>query len=91
MYLINEVNASTNLIVAHDTKATSAASKRDSSSMKMLATVTTIYLPGAFVAALFSMNMFNRFASDGAPVVSERFWVYWSVAIPLTLVTVGLW
>ena len=80
-----------NLAVAHDTKTIAMASKRDSSSMKMLAAVTTIFPPGAFVATLFSMNMFNWFASDGTPVVSPRFWMYWSVTIPLTLITVGSW
>jgi Mg2+ and Co2+ transporter CorA len=91
LHLVNEANASTNLAVAHDTRVIAVANKHDSSSMKMLAAVTTTFLPGAFVASLFSMNMFNWFASDGAPVISERFWVYWSVTIPLTLITVGLW
>ncbi|MCJ1467675.1 hypothetical protein MMC07_006300 [Pseudocyphellaria aurata] len=91
MHLVNEANASTNLAVAHDTKDIAVASHHDSSSMKMLAAVTTAFLPGAFVAALFSMNMFDWFASGGAPVVSGRFWVYWSVTLPLTFITVGLW
>lgn len=91
MHLVNKTNASTNLAVAHDTRIIAIASKYDSSSMRMLTILTTIFLPGAFEASLFSMNMFNWFASDGDSVISERFWVYWTVTIPLTLITVGLW
>lgn len=90
-HLVAQTNASINLAVAQDTKTIAAASKHDSSSMKMLAAVTTIFLPGAFTSSLFSMSMFNWSATDGIPVVSERLWIYWSIAIPLTLVTVGIW
>jgi Mg2+ and Co2+ transporter CorA len=90
-HLVNQANAFTNLAVARDTKTLAIASKRDSSSMKILAAVTTAFLPGAFVAALFSMNMFNWSAGDGAPIVSGRFWIYWSITVPLTLITVGIW
>lgn len=90
-HLVASANASTNLAVAHDTRAVAVASKRDASSMKMLAAVTTTFLPGAFVATLFSMDMFDWFAGEGERVVSARFWVYWSVTVPLTLITVGTW
>lgn len=76
MHLVNKTNASTNLAVAHDTRVIAIANKYDSSSMRMLAILTTIFLPGALVASLFSMNKFNWFASDGDSVSSERFWVY---------------
>jgi len=93
LHLVNQSNARTNLAVAHDTNVLSIAAKQDSTSMKILATVTTTFLPGAFVAALFSMNMFDWFASsdDGVPVVSKYFWIYWAIAIPLTAITIGTW
>ncbi|KAL2856817.1 hypothetical protein BJX68DRAFT_192049 [Aspergillus pseudodeflectus] len=67
-----------------------AVAGRDSTSMKILAFITTIFLPGSYVATLFSMNMFNweEAASD---TVSPRFWIYWVVAAPLTLLTLGGW
>ncbi|KAL2846200.1 hypothetical protein BJY01DRAFT_175953 [Aspergillus pseudoustus] len=67
-----------------------AVAGRDSTSMKILAFITTIFLPGSYVATLFSMNMFNweEAASD---TVSPRFWIYWVVAGPLTLLTLGGW
>lgn len=30
--------------------------------------------------------MFNWQASDGSQIVSRWFWVYWAVAVPLTVV-----
>jgi hypothetical protein len=36
--------------------------------------------------ALFSMSMFNWNAGPGERVVSSRFWVYWAIAAPLTVV-----
>lgn len=90
-HLLNQANAAVNLETARDMKLLALASKHDSSSMKILTAVTTIFLPGAFVATLFSTNMFNWFAGDSELVVSERFWIYWSVTIPLTLITVGIW
>jgi len=32
------------------------------------------------------MPMFNWQASDGSQIVSGWFWVYWAVAVPLTVV-----
>jgi hypothetical protein len=90
-HLINQADASTNFRVAHDMKILAIACRSDSMSMKILAAVTTTFLPGAFVATLFSMDMFDWFAGHGTPVVSGRFWIYWSVTIPLTLLTVGIW
>ncbi|CAF9910965.1 MAG: hypothetical protein HETSPECPRED_010250 [Heterodermia speciosa] len=90
-HLVAQANASINLAVAQDTKTIAAASKHDSSSIKMLAAVTTVFLPGAFTSSLFSMSMFNWLGTDGSPVVSERLWIYWSITIPLTVVTLGIW
>ncbi|ORY19019.1 hypothetical protein BCR34DRAFT_582580 [Clohesyomyces aquaticus] len=67
-----------------------AASSRDSAAMKTLAFLTTLFLPGTFVATVFSTGMFNwRRSDDGTgdrKVVSELFWVYWALAVPLTIV-----
>ncbi|KAL4950666.1 hypothetical protein BDW69DRAFT_187160 [Aspergillus filifer] len=71
-----------------------ATAGRDSTSMKILAFITTIFLPGSFVATLFSMEMFTWEApgsnADGASV-SPSFWIYWAVAAPLTAVTLSGW
>ncbi|KAH6645003.1 hypothetical protein BKA67DRAFT_586711 [Truncatella angustata] len=88
--------------VAQDDGQTSArlaaSAGKDSTSMKIIALITAAYLPGTFVATLFSMGMFDWRGSssdsgDGAPMsfVSPNFWIYWTVAIPLTILTLIGW
>lgn len=88
------------------------ASSRDSSSVKALAVITAIFLPGEFLGTLFGVSMFDWQATgedaaggeltarepgisttsrDPMPVLSSLFWVYWSTAIPLTLVVLCAW
>ncbi|KAI7160189.1 hypothetical protein KC316_g12134 [Hortaea werneckii] len=62
-----------------------STSKADSSAMKALAVLSTLFLPGTFISALFSMSMFDWRAPDGQPIVSDHFWVYWALTIPITL------
>jgi hypothetical protein len=70
-------------------------SGRDSTSMKILALISAFFLPGTFVATLFSMSMFQwQPNGGGGDVVSEKFWIYWAAAVPLTAITVigwGVW
>ncbi|RYP89166.1 hypothetical protein DL770_004538 [Monosporascus sp. CRB-9-2] len=81
------------------------ASTRDSSSMKALAVITALFLPGDFIGTLFGVEMFNwqhgtagdpsvsRDAPPGLPkpVIMPSFWVYWAVTTPLTLFIITLW
>lgn len=54
-------------------------SGRDSASMKILAFITTIFLPCTFVATMFSMDMFSwrHDPAPGASPFSSQFWIYW--------------
>ncbi|KAI0182069.1 hypothetical protein GGR52DRAFT_66439 [Hypoxylon sp. FL1284] len=81
------------------------ASTRDSSSMKALAVITAIFLPGEYIGTLFGVSMFDwesGTAADAAlgddapagyphPVVMPSFWIYWAFTLPLTLVIVAGW
>lgn len=81
------------------------ASTRDSSSMKALAVITAVFLPGEYIGTLFGVSMFNwqegtagdpaisEDAPDGwpHPVVMPSFWIYWAFTIPLTLFIVAAW
>ncbi|KAI1176620.1 hypothetical protein F4777DRAFT_266407 [Nemania sp. FL0916] len=66
-----------------------AASSRDSAAMKTLAFLTTLFLPGTFVATIFSTDFFD-WQSNGV-VVSRLFWVYWAWAVPLTIIVAVGW
>jgi Mg2+ and Co2+ transporter CorA len=54
--------------------------------MKTLAYVTMIFLPGTFVASFFAMPLLNWDAERAGEVPNPRFWIYWVVTVPLTLV-----
>jgi hypothetical protein len=65
--------------------------KEDSYAMRTIAIMSIIFLPGTFVSSFFSMDMFDWQALKGASVVSYRFWIYWAVTAPLTVVVVSVW
>ncbi|OIW27642.1 hypothetical protein CONLIGDRAFT_671387 [Coniochaeta ligniaria NRRL 30616] len=81
------------------------ASTRDSSSMKALAVITALFLPGDFMASLFGMSMFDwqdvgdddsdaspaNASEPKHPIVTSRFWVYWSITLPLTITILCIW
>lgn len=48
--LIAQLDGMVNIGLAKDSKEIAAASKRDSSAMKIVAVLTTFFLPGTFVA-----------------------------------------
>ena len=65
--------------------------KEDSYAMRTIAVMSILFLPGTFVSSFFSMDMFDWQAPKGASVVSFRFWIYWAVTAPLTVVVVSIW
>ncbi|KAI1478425.1 hypothetical protein F4774DRAFT_419463 [Daldinia eschscholtzii] len=60
----------------------------DSWSMKVIAIMTMIFLPGMFFASLFSVPLLHW---DEERVVGNNFWVYWAFTIPSTVLIVTLW
>ncbi|KAF9638455.1 hypothetical protein BFW01_g9352 [Lasiodiplodia theobromae] len=75
--------AKVNHQMARDSARLASAAKRDSSSMKTIAILTTVFLPGTFVSALFSTPLVE---SD-----PSQFWIYWAITVPLTGLVMGLW
>ncbi|KAM3522394.1 hypothetical protein MY4038_008632 [Beauveria bassiana] len=72
------------------------ASYRDSSSMKTLAIVTMLFLPGSFVSAMFSMPMFkwDKADPDSSSIgvgLLPQFGLYWAITLPLTIATFFLY
>ncbi|KAK4942102.1 hypothetical protein LTR10_018138 [Elasticomyces elasticus] len=82
--LRNEINLGFNLVVQHD-----------SASMKTIAVVTLAFLPATFVSTVFSMSFFSMsFNDDNGKEewnVSNKFWIYWVLAVPLTILTLLCW
>lgn len=70
-------------------------SKRDSIAMKTIAILGIVFLPGTFVATLFSINMFDwgglNSGETKSLTVSRSIWIYWAITVPLTIVTFLVW
>ncbi|KLU82099.1 hypothetical protein MAPG_01176 [Magnaporthiopsis poae ATCC 64411] len=62
--------------------------KRDSQHMRSIALLTMVFLPGTFLASVFSMSFFDW--KEGASV-SSYIWIYFVIAIFMTLLVIGLW
>ncbi|KAM3074791.1 hypothetical protein ACMFMG_008205 [Clarireedia jacksonii] len=56
-----------------------------------IALLGVIFLPGTFLAAIFSTTFFNFQSGDNAGVVSKKFYIYWATTIPMTLFLFVLW
>ena len=68
-----------------------AITKDDSFAMRTIAIMTIVFLPATAISSLFSTSMFDWQAAAGSPVVSIRFCIYLTIAIPLTFLVFGLW
>ena len=75
-----------------DQRRIAQASKKDGNALKRLSMMGAVFLPGTFIASLFSMVFFNFRASDAdgkAKIdVAPQLWIYFAVAGPLTLAVV---
>ncbi|RFU31736.1 hypothetical protein B7463_g4618, partial [Scytalidium lignicola] len=90
--IIAQKQSQLNFQIAGEQRKLAVASKREGSSVKMLSLLGTIFLPGTYIASMFSTTFFNfQNASDMNSDVSPRFWIYWAVTIPATLIIVSIW
>ncbi|KAF4241730.1 hypothetical protein CNMCM8980_002254 [Aspergillus fumigatiaffinis] len=64
----------------------------DSTTVRVITTVTLIYLPFTFMATVLGMSSFFEMdPTDHNLVVSPKFWVYVVFSIPLTAATLFYW
>ncbi|KAI3329532.1 hypothetical protein F4824DRAFT_516836 [Ustulina deusta] len=66
------------------------ASKRDSTSMKTLTFLGSLFLPGTFISSIFSMSFFD-FSKDLRNSASSNLWLYFVLMVPLTIFFIGVW
>ncbi|CZR68850.1 uncharacterized protein PAC_18750 [Phialocephala subalpina] len=62
-----------------------ARTKRDNTVMKVIAVLTALFLPGTFIATIFSMQVFNW---DQENPIGPHFKTYWYFTAPITTVLV---
>ncbi|OTB06048.1 hypothetical protein M426DRAFT_319415 [Hypoxylon sp. CI-4A] len=86
-----------NLEIASQQRRLAHATKRDGTAMKTLSLLGAVFLPGTFMASVFSMTFFdfnvgpdNDSSGEGA-TVSGLLWIYFAVTVPLTVLIVGSW
>lgn len=84
--LQNEIQLTFQTVARHD----ALIMMDDSAALKTLAFVTFTFLPPTFICAVFSMSFFNYDQSLGWRV-SGKFWVYWAVTVPTTIISGALW
>jgi len=80
-----------NLMTRYDASSSIAiakSAKKDSTSMKAIAIMTMVFLPGTFFAALFAVPSLQW---DASPVIQSNHWVYWAFAVPSTLLVMAVW
>ncbi|QYS97778.1 hypothetical protein H0G86_004991 [Trichoderma simmonsii] len=88
---LSQMEGRLNLEIASGSKKLAYASGRESKSMKGISLLGTIFLPGTFLASIFSTTFFDfGKGTDAAAVVSPKFWLYLVFTIPFTLIVVGL-
>ncbi|RYP14770.1 hypothetical protein DL765_006147 [Monosporascus sp. GIB2] len=94
----SQTNFLLNTITQSDAAYTAAIAldgKRDSSAMKTIAILGIVFLPGTYVATLFSIDMFDWGGVDSRGTsgltVSSSMWIYWAITVPLTVVTFLVW
>ncbi|KAH7416743.1 hypothetical protein BKA64DRAFT_655996 [Cadophora sp. MPI-SDFR-AT-0126] len=81
---MTQKDAKINIALVESSAAIAKAAKADSSAMKTIAVLGMFFLPGAFVAAVFAMPVFD-WDSNGKPFVKPAFKYYWAITAPLTL------
>ncbi|PHH72072.1 hypothetical protein CDD80_4798 [Ophiocordyceps camponoti-rufipedis] len=77
-------------INAEITLAYHIIASQDSAVTKTIAVLTMTFLPASFVASLFGTTFFSS-ADDKKLAVSSKFWTYWVVAVPSTLLVLLAW
>ncbi|CRG89485.1 hypothetical protein PISL3812_06521 [Talaromyces islandicus] len=67
--------------------------RRDNATMKALTLIGVLYLPGTFISGIFGSNFFDYSPGSDGPDwnMSSKFWIYWAVTIPLTILTFLGW
>ncbi|KAI9692698.1 MAG: hypothetical protein M1820_009449 [Bogoriella megaspora] len=96
--LQNEISLAFHLAAQRDSQIQVQIGKeanKEAASMRTIAVVTLTILPATFISSLFSMSFFHFEPAQGAVsasfTVSEKFWMYWAIAAPLTIAALALW
>ncbi|RMZ03036.1 hypothetical protein D0860_06960 [Hortaea werneckii] len=74
-HLVTQQDAATSATIAREAKA-------DGNSMKVIAALTMVFLPGTFLSSVFGMSVMEE---------EKRWWLYVALTLPLTVFIIALW
>jgi hypothetical protein len=77
--------------MAVDSRYIAILTRKDSTDMRIIAVVTLLFLPGTFMATLFSATFFNFLPDDSTQVVSKWIWLYFVLSATATLLVFIAW
>ncbi|CAG9971133.1 unnamed protein product [Clonostachys byssicola] len=86
-HLTSQQDSVNGIHIANATQATAVVSLQESSFMKILTLMAVTFLPGNFVAALFSASLFGSETAANMITIANKplFALFWIITIPLTL------
>ncbi|KAI1119498.1 hypothetical protein F5Y14DRAFT_395549 [Nemania sp. NC0429] len=90
----NEIQLVFNVMAQNEARASVAiakATKADSQAMKATSFIALVFLPPTFVSAVFSTTFFTFGEDSTSWQISNQFWVYWVIVIPVTAVCLVVW
>ncbi|RMY46328.1 hypothetical protein D0865_09352 [Hortaea werneckii] len=73
--LVTQQDAATSATIAREAKA-------DGNSMKVIAALTMVFLPGTFLSSVFGMSVMEG---------ERRWWLYVALTLPLTVFVLAMW
>jgi hypothetical protein len=77
--------------MAEDSRNIAILTRKDSTDMRIIAVVTLLFLPGTFMATLFSADFFNFLPENSDQIVSKWIWLYFTLAGAATFIVFGAW
>ena len=88
--LVAQQDLNVSLKIAKDSKEVAEATRQDSSVMRSIAILGTVFLPANLVATFLAIPVLYRSPDDWEDgVFSSRVWMYFAIAVPLTMITVA--
>ncbi|RPA76873.1 hypothetical protein BJ508DRAFT_330757 [Ascobolus immersus RN42] len=79
------------LDLARSNQELAEAMRRDSSSMKTVAVMTMVFLPGTFFSALFAMPFIRIPSEESDGIIQKGFALYWGLTIASTAIVFTTW
>lgn len=90
-YVKESVQAQVQMVYAVLAQKDNELNHQYGADMRVIAVVTLLFLPGTFVATLFSASFWDFSPKNNGPVVSNWVWIYWLVTVGLTVAVLGVW